>query len=700
MKFYSLFLFFIFFSILCFSQFKRDIDSFLYVNEKLKDTDTAKINNLYEVANSYYKFSPDSAIIYANKVIELSENISYIKGVADGNKVIGTSYYLKSDFQNALIYYLKALEIYEDLQDIKNIGAINNNVGNIYLSSEKYDLAYKYYNDAKKAFEILKDEKRLSSAYLNLGSVFDQLNILDSAFYYFNLSLELRNKNNDKKGAAGVYNNIGFVFLKQKKYEEAIKYFEPSIEIYISLDDKFNLPITYSNIADCYINTNRYELGYQYIQKGLVIVREIGAVKTERDLVLGLYDYYYRIGEYKKSVDAHILYVELKDSVFNEEINEQLTDMQTKYETEKQQKEIELLEANQEKNKLTIERQRLIVLIAIILLLSFFVFSVLIYRSNNQRKKAYNLLQLKNVEILQQKVEIITQNDTLLQQKEEIQVILNNLESAYSEISIQKNEIEKAHKSITHSINYAKRIQKAIITNPELKLFLPFEHFIFFKPRDIVSGDFYFIRQIEKITIIAAADCTGHGVPGAFMSMLGITLLNEIIKNKHIKTSSQVLDELRIQIKLSLQQTGQKGEQQDGMDIAFCAINNENLELSFAGANNPCWIIRNLESNNNELITLEADRQPIGIYIKEKPFTEHTFQLKKNDTIYLFSDGYHSQFGGENRQSLKISNFRNIISEIISQTIDNQRLIIETKLSEWKSDNEQTDDILVIGVRV
>jgi len=451
------------------------------------------------------------------------------------------------------------------------------------------------------------------------------------------------------------------------------------------------------------IESRRYrggEVGYKYIEKGLVIAREVGAVRIERDLMLGLYDYYYRIGDYKKSVDAHILYVELKDSVFNKEINEQLTDMQTKYESEKQQKEIELLQTKQDKDKLTIQRQRLMVLIAVILLISFLVFSILIYIANKQRKKAYILLETKNVEILQQKEEIITQNDTLLQQKEEIQAILNNLESAYSEISIQKNEIEKSHKSITHSINYAKRIQKAIITNPELKQVLLFEHFIYFKPRDIVSGDFYYFRQIEKTTLIAAADCTGHGVPGAFMSMLGITLLNEIIKNKNINTSSQVLDELRNQIKLSLQQTGQKGEQQDGLDIAFCAINNETLEMSFAGANNPCWILRNNEISEKELITLEPDRQPIGIYIKEKPFTEHSFQLLKNDVVYIFSDGYHSQFGGDNRQSLKITQFRNLITEIYSQNIDNQKQILDSKLNDWKGDNEQTDDILVIGIKI
>lgn len=294
--------------------------------------------------------------------------------------------------------------------------------------------------------------------------------------------------------------------------------------------------------------------------------------------------------------------------------------------------------------------------------------------------------QLENI-VKQRTAEVV-------QQKEEIEAQANSLADANVEIS-------KSHKQITDSINYAKKIQSAVLTEyDEISEILP-HNFILFKPRDIVSGDFFYIKQVNNITLIVAADCTGHGVPGAFMSMLGVAFLNEIVKNQKINSASKVLEELRKRVKYSLKQTGIQKGASDGMDMAFCAINNNTLELNFAGAYNPCWIFRkNAENDEVVFFELKANRQPIGIYLREKPFDEQKFQLKKDDVFYIFSDGYDSQFGGEKHEKFRQQNMKNLFFEICQLPMNEQKQILDETLINWQGTNKQTDDILVIGVKI
>ena len=213
------------------------------------------------------------------------------------------------------------------------------------------------------------------------------------------------------------------------------------------------------------------------------------------------------------------------------------------------------------------------------------------------------------------------------------------------------------------------------------------------------------MKQIKNYTLIAVADCTGHGVPGAFMSMLGVAILNDITQRPDINTSAAILNELRRQLKQSLQQTGKAGEQQDGMDIAFCAINTDTLEMSFSGAHNPCWIFR---SNANtlkdetlpEYFDLPADKMPVGIFINERDFTNQTFRLQKGDVVYLFTDGYNSQFGGDKDHKYKTKHMREFLQSISQKYMHEQHKLLETDFNTWKGTNEQTDDVLIIGVRM
>ena len=265
-----------------------------------------------------------------------------------------------------------------------------------------------------------------------------------------------------------------------------------------------------------------------------------------------------------------------------------------------------------------------------------------------------------------------------------------------AEVVKQKEEIAEQKEEIEASIYYAKRIQRAIIPSDEFAEKILPEHFILWKPRDIVSGDFYWLSEMEGKIITVAADCTGHGVPGAFMSMLGVSFLNEIVANLGLEDAGIILDQLRNKVKTTLGQTGKEGEAKDGMDIAICIFDPKTKNLQYSGAYNPLYLIR-----NNEILETKADKMPIGIYVKEKDhFTNHQIQLQKNDTVYIFSDGYVDQFGGETNGKFKPKRFKETILAIQKEPLPKQKEILDKTIEEWRGKNDQVDDILVIGFRV
>ena len=267
------------------------------------------------------------------------------------------------------------------------------------------------------------------------------------------------------------------------------------------------------------------------------------------------------------------------------------------------------------------------------------------------------------------------------------------------EIEQKKNLIEIQNETITDSIQYALRIQSALFP-PEAYIneLLP-ENFILFKPLEIVSGDFYWVKHINNYIIIVAADCTGHGVPGAFMSMLGISFLNEIVQQREITQANEVLNELRRQIKRSLRQHGKKDGSKDGMDIAICILDTKTNIMQYAGANNSLYLIQDI-NGKPALKEIKADKMPVGIYVgKEKSFTNHEIQLEIGDTFYIFSDGFADQKNREEKKFLS-KNFKDLLIQIQDQSMDEQKETLEISLNKWMKDCEQIDDILVIGVMI
>jgi serine phosphatase RsbU (regulator of sigma subunit) len=313
-------------------------------------------------------------------------------------------------------------------------------------------------------------------------------------------------------------------------------------------------------------------------------------------------------------------------------------------------------------------------------------------------KDAINLRPMDDYMDLYQKYhQLLKDYDNLKSEYQDLHVLYNNLIEHSSFVENELDEklkiIEAANKKINQSITYAKRIQSAVIPNKShLSTIFP-QSFVLHRSREVVSGDFYWFRQVGHRIFIAAADCTGHGIPGAFMSMLGIAFLNEVAQRSE-QPANQILEDLRERMKTSLHQQGTTKETKDGMDLAFCAIDTEKNTLQFSGAYRPLYHFR-----NNTLNVYKGARGPIGISFREKPFTKKEIQLQPNDTFYMFSDGFVDQISPE-REKFKTKRFKNLLQEIHNLDMQKQKTILEEELDNWKQDEEQVDDILVMGFKV
>ncbi len=383
-----------------------------------------------------------------------------------------------------------------------------------------------------------------------------------------------------------------------------------------------------------------------------------------------------------------------------------------------------------------IKMQNLIIYLGILIIILVVIASLYIYRSYKIKKQANKILEQKNEEIMLQNEQIMQQKEEIEAQRDEIEVQRDEIIKQKDIAIAQRDEITQQKQEITDSIRYAQRIQLAVLPPVGvLDNIAPNNYFILNLPRDIVSGDYYWMVNFHEYSIVAAADCTGHGVPGAFMSMLGVSFLNEIMNNlideKHpVSKANDILMKLREKVIKSLHQTGAEGEQKDGMDIALYIIDHKTRELQFSGANNPFYLIKNkppklfmtqtgdhevrylsegqeafampfLENGNHYLLEIKADKMPIGIHADTNAvFTNNIIQIEAGDTFYIFSDGFADQFGGPNNKKFKYKPMKDLLLSIQNKTMSEQKEIILDAFIEWKGDNFQVDDVLIIGMRV
>ena len=470
--------------------------------------------------------------------------------------------------------------------------------------------------------------------------------------------------------------NSGLVYSRQSEFQKAEEYLLRAIEILTKQGDERAVTQYMIEYAGILQHKGEIKKGITSAKVSFGNATKNNFLEFERDAAYRLAKLYQISGKYDSAYYYQSRYINANDSIKNFKNIQKMADLRTEFEVAKKQAEVEVLR----KNKII----QLIVIVGLVLILFLAMGLILLYYYSLKRSKRLSAaLDERRILLEKQSQELKKQQEELRHQKEEI----------------------------ISSINYAKYIQSSILPKEEQLESLLGEHLVLYKPKDIVSGDFYWISNIENKTVIAAVDCTGHGVPGAFMSMLGTALLNEIINKEYITHPGVILRRLRKEVINSLKQKGESGEQKDGMDIALCTLDLENMKLQFSGANNPLYLIRksNLEKagilrcdlgGDDQLYEIKGDLMPIGINDRMDNFTFHEIKIFKGDTFYLFTDGFPDQFDGRDSKKYGYRKFREQLIRNNSLTMADNKIILEKVLYEWMGDNSQIDDILVIGFRI
>jgi len=667
----------------------------------------------------------DEAEVKLRKSLEII-NDKHLGGNLKGTTImnLGLVSFYRSDFEKFKSYLLKSQLLFQESKDTLNLIKVYNNLGALDMGLGNFNNTIDYFiiglklsnaihftemqaqisgnlatiyaqtGQNKKSLELsrkaiplakgINNNYILSAIYLNMGACFDRLNLLDSALYYDNLALKLKIELKSIIGEAIVYNNLGEVYYKKKAFIKAKEHFQKSATIFKEGKNSEGYATALFGLSSVHI-INGDDEAHQTILEAVDIANENKLIVVLRDGYKNVADAFAEKHNYEPAYKYYKKFYLLADSLLGDENQQNIDELHTKYDTEKNQLKIEGLEKEKTIQTIQLEKEetkRYMLYGGIFMLIIVVGISIRSYL----RKKKDNVL-------------ISKQKNLVEQQK-------NVVELAHA-------ELEEKNQEIMDSITYAKRIQNAIL--PPLKIIKEYlnDSFILYKPKDIVAGDFYWMEQKNNKTLFAAADCTGHGVPGAMVSVVCNNALNRSVREYHLSDPGEILNKTR---EIVIEEFEKSDEDvQDGMDIALCSLDGNSLQ--YAGAHNPLWIIRSSQKNklvststntilnqteNSDYILYEikADKQPIGKYDDLKPYTTHTFQLEKGDTIYIFSDGYVDQFGGEKGKKFKAKAFRNLLLANQEKSLKDQKIIIDNSFESWRGDLEQIDDVCIIGVKI
>lgn len=685
----------------CYQEALENYNSALNISRELKDDQGVSMCylNMAIVYRSQGEY--EKSLEYNQRALQIFLKLKDRKGEALYYNSIGIIYKVQGNYEKAIDSYIKSLKIKEIIGDRHGIAQTYSNIGNIYKIQDINDKALEYYLKSQIIYEELGNKNGMSTCYLNIGNVYSALGKDDNALDYYIKSIGIFEEIGNKEQAIYCYINSGSIYQEKGNYTKAISCYEKALfitneigsnsyiaDVYIALS-KFFVEISEKNLSSYGSRFSNLQKAVDYGNKALLFARRVNSLSQENSANQILMESYKMLGYNSKALEFAYAYIETTDSLYAIQKTKVLADMEGRYQNEKKQKEIEILAKDNIIAKERAQKQKITILsISIGLGLLVFLVTFILRRLQITRR------QKKLIE--EQNNEIKEKNEELNQLNEEVSAQRDNLELMNVELTLQRDQIAHQHEDITASINYASRIQQAMLPPQEIVAKHYPEYFVMYRPCQIVSGDFYWFKQFKNIMYIAAADCTGHGVPGAFMSMLGLSLLNETIGPRDANPPHVSLNEIRKRLKKTLHQTGERGEQQDGMDIALCMIDLETNIVQFAGAYNPFYLVR-----NNEIIVYKGDRMPIGIHPNDnESFTTKEIHLKPNDCFYIFSDGYVSQTGGNDFRKLKSSRLQEILLQINDQPMSTQKKILEVTFDDWKGHYEQVDDVLMLGIKL
>lgn len=592
--------------------------------------------------------NPAKNLNEAREILKKALKVDYFKGVAYARLNMAKASFLQSN--NKI-----AFELINQILDYFNQNPLE--VGYVWMLNLKANLFESLGDYEKgltlglKAIKLARDrndnETEADSASI-LGLIYTRLCNFEKAIEHYKIALKIRESIDDHADVASTLNRLGMISRLTGDYVSSIDYYRKSLDIRKEQNLQGAVPWTMLGIASTYEDIGKYDEALSFYKKG----SENSDKRCALQCAIGSGRIYSKTGNNNKAEEILTNSLELADELqayaLKAEIYLALSNhYERQFQPAKALETYKLYQKTKEKVLSEETKNRL--------------HNIEISHAIEKSEKEKEIFRLRNVE----------------------------LKAAY-------DIIEEKNREITDSIKYARYIQEAILPHPDEIPWITERMFILFNPKDIVSGDFYWFTEKDNKTIVVAADCTGHGVPGALMSMLGVSLLEEIVNKRNIIKANEILDELRKEVIRSLKQTGIDAKSKDGMDLSLVVIDKTKPTLQFAGAQNSLYLVRNCE-----LIEYKADKMPVAIHHRmDEPFTLHEIPVQSNDMIYFCSDGFQDQFGGNDGKKFMVKKMKEAFVEISAKPLSEQYKTLETKFNHWKGEREQVDDVLVMGMKI
>lgn len=663
---------------------------------RLETADSVGIaNTLTNIGNILlFKAEDEKAIAYYHKARQYIDTNQPSRTNASLTNNIANILNRQGKTSEALTYFMEALPIFEMFGDQKSMAKIYNNVGLIHFDQNNIDESIQHHQEAMNLFTNLGNKAGIADTYFYLGRVYHHTNKPQKAKEYFLRSLRMERSMNDAGGIADCLHNLGVIHLDKQQNDSAYYYFNQAKEQYKEIGNKYGLALTQDNLAQLFYSQKKYQKAFEMAKQSLQTAESYSGINDMANAYQKMALSQEALGNYKLSLEYTKAYIKLNDSLFSAQKTEAILELESKYQLERKQQAIDLqemqiarrdLEFKNKEKEIRIQKNiRNSVLITLLLMI------ILVY------VLVRNLINRKalNNQLSKQQHYILHKNEELAQLNEELKVQQQQIVEQNKVLSEQNQRIEQSNQAWHEGVKYAAYIQQAVLP-PKNKMNDFFaEYFVLYEPKEMVGGDFYWVHQAGNKTLIALGDCTGHGVPGGFLTMLSIAFLKEIVAVKNCSEPHRILDQLRVQIIESLQQSGDALDHTDGIDLSLVVVDKENKTLEYAGAKGKVII-----TGGTEPLILKGDRMPVSYSPKMRPFTSLTYHMQGNETVYLFTDGLVDQYNNKD-EKFGLQRLLNFCIENQNTPLKQQSEVLFSRFQQWKNGFEQIDDATLIAFKI
>ena len=620
---------------------------------KLATNDSLRLLLLGELTHITSSDNPHLSIEYAYQTVHLAEKMNNRKIKRQGLHVLGLNHYRLGNYDRTLEYFRQVLRMFEEDNDLMGIARLHNNIGIIYDELNQYEKALSYYHKALEVKRQLGDSSDVASTLSNIGFAYQKMGLSEKAYHYLMQALRIDLRENNKEGLIYTYGNLGRLYSSLEKTDSALYFFSKSLRLLENAGSQYEQAEILQSIGNIYLKKSLPQKARESFEQSITHAHAVNARKVVKDCFKGIGESYKLERNWQLAYEYFQRYEDLKDSIFSEENLQKISDIESNYQIQRREKEIEILRKDARIQELNLSRNEMVSYYLYSGLFLFFLMILFLYQQYKTKNTSNNLLKRRNSEIAARNAEI------------------------------------------TDSIRYAKTIQEALLPQESsLKQVFP-NSFLYCEARDILNGDFFWIYEKEDVVIWAVIDCTGHGVPGALMTILAHNLLSQIIRSNGVMEPAELLQELHRSLRHSIQK-GMQEEQPHGMDLGICLFGRKSGQLLYAGARRPLYLME-----KGELKVYQTSNPTVGnTYSQEVEFRQIALQPEAGSCIYMFTDGITDQFGGPLNKKFLHNRLQELIRSMQNKSMSEQKAYLAEELKNWRKQEEQTDDTLLLAIKL